>query len=1134
MNANGRSVRRLHGLLLVLFAVLAAPRVVNADVWIDWNAGATIESKEYTASNETYHIRIKGDVTMNGHVQVGDNNSVGTTMIVEIDPSVTGPVTLTHTGNADVLFSVHDNCKLIIRGKDNDHRIIIEGNNTHTQYEMIGTAGTLDMQYVTVQNNHQVKESNNGVIKINPGWEEEHKLGTTTIKNCSFINCSAGYATVLYTSNENDPRANSDNTPTSCAILMEDVLIDRCEATYTDNLPNSDPSQDTDPGSGWAGIMRFRGVWLGNFTMKHVEIKNCYAKYSCSGVFWNAMGDPNNTKRQPKLTVIGCKFHDNKCERSGGAMRIETFCEFKDEQTKIYNNTAGIMGGGIHMYGYSAGNLGKFDFNYYLTDKLYVHHNTAQYGGGIGFQLNQCKLQEGSSFNLHLNGARIDYNRATVKGGGVYCEDLSDPTQNYKVNIYLNSGELNGNQVYKDSNESWNTTWSGTFYDKKNSDGNVITEEPYKSCGGAVFVYNTNIGYESSEAGTLTMNDNLCLCRGGAVCVTGTGASVNLSSLTASGNKAQDGGGLASMSPDGTDVANYSTLTLGDLQLTKCTCQWGWGGGVFMERGKLVVNDNATISLSTSPVGGGIHCREGSIVTINSAIIENNEAIATSDVYGGIGGGIYLTQGSQLTVNGSVTISGNKAHKYEGGTSLERGLGGAIYCDGGSTLNLVSATISGNIAENYGGGVCSFGSTNKIGKATFLGNVAGINGGGIYLEKGGSLEITTGAEFTNNIATRDGGGAICAKVYHNTAEEYITGNIKNATFRGNRAYDGGAIELDGEYDPNSLKFTLENNVMENNVAKLGGAVLVYEATLNYNGGKIRWNRAEYVEGGPKTSFGYYPFSWANYNADYKFSGFGGGIIVAKDGVLNISKDHPFGIYENHADIGGNDISTICSDAVKFKDSGSLMNTEIYYPKTLNIPNANHLDLTGFNVPVPRSAISWMEDYNKDDGAYSLGTNHLPEGHQRYSVMLTTAEGMKKLSKAMVDPETETSKYLHLTMGYNFVFVKLKKSGLKPGDTAIFRVWYKPTDGDYQQYMDFTITGKEGFDEVEKTIALTVGNWKIGETDWAYTYDRPADKEFVLTQEDALSETVKTLSFSNKKNEGKHDAESTKVNKIEIK
>ena len=823
--------------------------------------------------------------------------------------------------------------------------------------------------------------------------------------------------------------------------------------------------------------------------MKHVEIKNCYAKYSCAGVFWNAMGDKNNTARQPKLTVIGCKFHDNKCERSGGAMRIETFCEFKDEVTEIYDNTAGIMGGGIHMYGYSAENLGQFDFNYYLTDKLYVHHNTAQYGGGIGFQLNNCLLEEGSSFNLHFNGAKIDNNHATVKGGGVYCEDISEPANKYKVNIYLNSGQLNGNQVYKDSNESWDKTWSGTFYDKKNSDKSVVTEEAYKMCGGAVFVYNTNIGH--SADGELTMNNNRCMRRGGAVCVTGTGASVNLSSLTASGNKAQDGGGLASMSPVGTDVDNYSTLTLGDLQLTKCTCQWGWGGGVFMERGKLVVNNNATISGSSAPKGGAIHLKSSSVLDIQSA-----------------------------------TLSGNSASER----------GGAIYATETSSVKIGNATISGNKSQHGGGLTSESGSTSEIGSATFDRNEATSNGGAIYIEAGGKLNITEGATFTNNTAGY-GGGAICVTEHRlEDATESITGTITNATFRGNSAYMGGAIDLDGcerDYcckgkDPDCVVFTLENNVMENNVAKLGGAVLVYEATLNYNGGKIRWNRAEYVEGGPKTSFGYDPYTA---NVDKKFSGFGGGIIVSKDGALYISDSYPFGIYENHADIGGNDISTVCSELSKYYGSGM---TETYYPGTISIPKVAKLNLTGFNVPVPKTAISWMEDYNEADGAYSLGTNHLPDGHQRYSVMLTTAEGMKKLSTAMVNPETETSKYLHLTLGYNFVFVKLKKKGLKPGDTAIFRVWYKPTDGEYQQYMDFTITGKEGVTEVEKTIALTVGNWKIGETDWAYTYDRPADKEFVLTQEDALSETVKTLSFSNKKNEGKHDAESTKVNKIEIK
>ena len=662
------------------------------------------------------------------------------------------------------------------------------------------------------------------------------------------------------------------------------------------------------------------------------------------------------------------------------------------------------------------------------------------------------------------------------------------PANKYKVNIYLNSGELNGNQVYKDSNESWDKTWSGTFYDKKNSDGSVATEEDYKMCGGAVFVYNTNIGHNVD--GELKMNGNRCMRRGGAVCVTGSGASINLSKLTADGNMAQDGGGLASMSPVGTAVDYYSTLTLGDLQLTNCSCLYGWGGGVFMERGKLVVNNNATISASSAPNGGGIHLRSSSVLDIQSA-----------------------------------TLSGNSASER----------GGAIYATETSSIKIGNAIISGNKSQHGGGLTSESGSTSEIGSATFDGNEATSNGGAIYLEKGGTLNITDGATFTNNTAV-DGGGAICVKVNHNISSEYITGTITNATFRSNSAYRGGAIELDGFNDANSVAFTLQNNVMENNVAKLGGALLVNEAKLTYNGGKIRWNKAEYVEGGPKTSFGYFPYNWYdNCFLDKKFSGFGGGIIVSKDGVLIISKVHPFGIYENHADVGGNDISTVCSDWSVYKGTSPMREAYKYYPATLSIPNADNLDLSGSNVPVPRSAISWMEDYNADDRAYEYAGTHKLSSPNRYSDMLKTAEGMKNLSYAMVNPEAaSTPKYLHLTMGYNFVFVKLKKSGLKPGDTAIFRVWYKPTGGDYEKYMDFTITGKEGVSEVEKTIALTVGNWKIGETDWAYTYDRPADLKFELKPEDALSETVKTLSFSNSKNKDTHDAESTKVNKIEIK
>ena len=1122
---------------LITLAFLFITLHASAETVYDWNAGATINTDVLKTANETYRIRIKGNVTMNGYIQVGEaSGAQNITLIVEIHPDVAGPVTLKN-GNADSFFRVNENCKLIIRGKDDSHRIIMDGGTVGstekgTNTEVIGSAGTLEMQYVTVQNNYNTKTNNSfGVIKINPGWKDGQRLGTTTVRNCSFINCSALMGSVLFTENENERNCltNAANTPTSCAILFEDVVIDGCRTNGGDGPMPSDPSQDTDPGNGWGGILRFRGGWVGNLTLRRVEIMNCKSDYCCAGVFWNAMGDKNNVARQPILTVDGCKFHDNHSKRSGGAMRIETFCQFTGNTTEIYNNSAGIMGGGIHMYGYAAGNLGKFDVQYYLTDKLYVHDNTAQYGGGLGFQLtNGCQLEAGSSFNLHFNGAKFDNNRATVKGGAVYFENLSDPAKNYALNFYLNRGSLNGNKVYHDTEDHWNSWLYGSYYDKKDSGGKVVSEEGYKSCGGAVYVYNSNIGYEPAEAGTLTMNNNKAMRRGGAICVTGTKASATLRSLQADGNKAQDGGALACMSTSGVAESSYSKISLGDMELDGNT-SIGWGGAVYIERSKLEVGTKAEILNSSTWIGGGIYACDESIIDIGEATISSNKAITGSNE-GGLGGGVFLRDKSRLTL-GSATMSGNSA--------TERG--GAIYLLGASTNNIGNANISSNKAK-FGAGLCSQdNSTNEIGSATFDSNEADVNGGAIYMEHGGLLNINEGATFTNNKAIADGGGAICIKSNDNTEDRYITGTIKNATFRGNRAYRGGAIEFDGVDAGDNANFVLEKNIMESNVAKLGGALLINEAKVTYNGGLIRWNRAEYVSGGPLTSFGYFPY---NYNdncfVSHTFSGFGGGILISKDGTFTVSKSHPFGIYENYADVAGNDISTACSDWSVYKGDSPMREAYKYYPATLDIPTPQNLDLSGFKVPVNKNSIAWMEDYNPSDAAYFAGTNQMTAGTQkRYYDMLKTTEGIRNLGKIIVNTESlGTKKYLHLTMGYHYVFVRIKKTGLKKGESAIFRCSFKEkeSDPDYTKYMDVILTGvSDDGAQVEKLVALSVGYWQVSETDWSFTYENASPETFQLTQENALNGDITELEYTNTKQTTPpiYSDEELKVNELSL-
>ena len=291
--------------------------------------------------------------------------------------------------------------------------------------------------------------------------------------------------------------------------------------------------------------------------------------------------------------------------------------------------------------------------------------------------------------------------------------------------------------------------------------------------------------------------------------------------------------------------------------------------------------------------------------------------------------------------------------------------------------------------------------------------------------------------------------------------------------------------------------------------------------MTYNGGLIRWNRAEYVSGGPLTSFGYFPYYYGdNCYVDRKFSGFGGGILISKDGTFTVSRKHPFGIYENFADVAGNDISTVCSDWSVYKGSSPMRESYKWYPAALDIPTPQNLDLSGFKVPVSKTSIAWMEDYNASDAAYFAGTKQMTPGTQkRYYDMLKTIEGIRNLGQIIVDTEHLSTKYLHLTIGYHYVFVRIKKKGLLKGESAVFRCSYKENESDeqYKKYLDVILTGvSDDGAEVEQLVALSVGYWQVSETDWSFTYDNATPETFELTKEDAQNGVIKELEYVNTK------------------
>ena len=133
------------------------------------------------------------------------------------------------------------------------------------------------------------------------------------------------------------------------------------------------------------------------------------------------------------------------------------------------------------------------------------------------------------------------------------------------------------------------------------------------------------------------------------------------------------------------------------------------------------------------------------------------------------------------------------------------------------------------------------------------------------------------------------------------------------------------------------------------------------------------------------------------------------------------------------------------------------------------------------------------------------------------------KGIRNLGQIIVDTEHLSTKYLHLTIGYHYVFVRIKKKGLLKGESAVFRCSYKENESDeqFKKYLDVILTGvSDDGAEVEQLVALSVGYWQVSETDWSFTYDNPDPKTFQepfqLTKDDAQKVVIKELEYVNTK------------------
>jgi hypothetical protein len=327
----------------------------------------------------------------------------------------------------------------------------------------------------------------------------------------------------------------------------------------------------------------------------------------------------------------------------------------------------------------------------------------------------------------------------------------------------------------------------------------------------------------------------------------------------------------------------------------KIVLKGGALGGIVLTQGELLLNQkNLTIQTSSDQAratvsGGGVsrvfEVAAGGRVTLNNLTVAagNAQTGNANDPHEGRGGGIVVDEGSALTMTGC-TVTNNIAAPISNPTPddpnhLAGGLGGGIadygtltmancsvtnnqaqYTFGGgiavfsgapfsdplsASLAIRDSTVSGNTANENGGGICGVASTVKVDNCDVTGNTASLYFGGGLNNHGGTMTISH-SRVNGNVAKWLGGGVTSDLA---APDGTSTLTITDSDVSGNVANSGAGIDSAGT-------FTLRDSTVTNNATRLygfGGGIYIPTGTATLRNDVLTGNHADL--GGGVASWG---------------------------------------------------------------------------------------------------------------------------------------------------------------------------------------------------------------------------------------------------------------------------------------
>ncbi|MCL2041618.1 MAG: hypothetical protein FWG84_06235, partial [Bacteroidales bacterium] len=593
--------------------------------------------------------------------------------------------------------------------------------------------------------------------------------------------------------------------------------------------------RNSDPNAGGGGIR----IWPSDLPLTipvsaQVDITHNLTGGNGGGIYTPAPLTIQSSKVNISYNKSGYDFDLDTCSYAtngnGGGIRAFTLAL---SNTSVGYNEAGGGGGGV--YASSGLTLDNVNISHNiangggggggvctpsgavltLLNDITVSHNTARGsygGGGIAISFGVSSVTATALGKLTVNNNRA-ISTSSYGGGGIYNGSvaLTFPATS-EIEISNNLSGSSGGGIYNQTNAASPLIFNGpvTILNNKagydfaadtcsntgGHGGGIYASTPYITLsestnisgnatggsGGGIY-YNTSSAGALSFSGTTTISGNTAGVNGGGIGAVSFSPVNFLGSTTISGNAAfGDGGGIHAA---GTTFFN-DELTLSN------NIAGGAGGGIYTGR-YLSYNTNTASVTTTGPVtisnnkaGYDFTTGECSITDGHGGGISSSgtlllkDATITDNIAGGNGGGIYglaISYYSQyFKISGQTNISGNTAVS---------GSGGGVYS---TELTLEDTiTISNNIAEGSGGGICavagymSFGpNTTNVKKLTVTDNISNdilYGGGGIYA--GARLDLSNAeyVNFSGNHAEKDGGAIYFQRADNWSGAKYI--NIRN-------------------------------------------------------------------------------------------------------------------------------------------------------------------------------------------------------------------------------------------------------------------------------------------------------------------------------------------------------------------